>query len=198
MRKVLSFGFIQINLVNRSLIRTIATRKVLSFGFIQINLVNRSLIRTFAVKQTLSEMGVYKNVRLQPTAQDMRIHSIEDERGILCFVDNSELPFNVERVFWISHVPEGQTRGGHAHKVCAEILFPAAGEFDVYVDDGTSSVVCHLSNPNEGLYIGPDVWCRVENFSKDAVCVVLASHRYMREGYLNTYEEFKEYMKNRF
>ena len=45
--KVLALGKTQINLVFRSLIRTLATPKVLSLGKTQINLVFRSLIRTF-------------------------------------------------------------------------------------------------------------------------------------------------------
>lgn len=143
-------------------------------------------------------MGVYKNFKLPAIAQSVTIHKIDDERGVLCFADNSELPFPIERVFWITNVPNGKIRGGHAHKVCAEILFPISGEFDVFVDDGKTSVVCHLCNPNEGLYIGPDVWCKVENFSSGAVCGVFASHPYLKEGYMNTYEEFKSYIETKF
>ena len=143
-------------------------------------------------------MGLYKNSNLPSVANTVKVHSITDERGVLCFSDNNELPFPVQRVFWISGVPENEIRGGHAHKVCAEILFPIAGEFDVYVDDGKSSVWCHLNNRDEGLYIGPNVWCSVENFSPDAVCMVLASHLYQKEGYINDYEEFKQYVQDAF
>lgn len=139
-------------------------------------------------------MGIFKNINLPSVAKTMNIHSVVDERGVLCFAENTDLPFPVERVFWISSVPEGVIRGGHAHKVCAEILFPVVGEFDVYVDDGKSSVICHLDQPTEGLYIGPNVWCRVENFTPGSVCMVLASHVYLKDGYINDYEEFKQYV----
>lgn len=140
-------------------------------------------------------MGVYKDANLPSVAKSVKINSISDERGLLCFSDNTELPFPVQRVFWISDVPQDQIRGGHAHRVCAEILFPLSGEFDVRVDDGNSSAVFHLSNPDEGLYIGPNVWCSVENFSSGAVCMVLASHLYQKEGYINDYNEFKKYIE---
>lgn len=139
-------------------------------------------------------MGIFKNNSLPSVAKTITIHFVSDERGLLNFTDNTELPFPVERVFWITAVPNGAIRGGHAHKVCAEILFPINGEFDVYVDDGKSSVICHLDQSSEGLYIGPNVWCRVENFSEGAVCLVLASHPYLKDGYINDYDEFKEYI----
>ena len=61
-----------------------------------------------------------------------------DARGSLCFAENTQLPFSIERVFWIYGVPEGKTRGGHAHTTCAEIVFPVCGSFDMWVDDGKS------------------------------------------------------------
>lgn len=139
-------------------------------------------------------MGIFKNNNLPSVAKIVPVHCITDDRGQLCFTDNSELPFPVERVFWISSVPEDSYRGGHAHKVCAEILFSLSGEFDVYVDDGRTSVCCHMDNPTEGLYIGPNVWCRVENFSPGSVCMVVASHPYLKDSYINDYDEFKQYI----
>ncbi|MCQ2095618.1 MAG: FdtA/QdtA family cupin domain-containing protein [Bacteroidaceae bacterium] len=143
-------------------------------------------------------MGIVKNNYLPSIVKNIPVHCVSDERGLLCFTDNTELPFPVERVFWISEVPENCYRGGHAHKVCAEILFPLSGEFDVYVDDGKSSVCCHLDKSSDGLYIGPNVWCRVDNFSSDAVCMVLASHQYLKDGYINDYEEFRRYIEEWF
>jgi len=94
-------------------------------------------------------------------------------------------------VFWISNIPKGESRGCHAHRICAEIVFPAQGSFDMFVSDSEGERTYKMADPSIGIYIGPNVWCELKNFSQDAVCVVLASHRYMTEGYVNDYEEFK-------
>lgn len=114
-----------------------------------------------------------------------------DERGSLCFAESTQLPFPIERVFWIYDVPDGKTRGGHAHATCAEIVFPVSGSFDIWVDDGTNEQTYHLSSPQEGILIPPCVWCELRNFSPNTICVVLASEAYNSEGYINEYTSFK-------
>ena len=60
-----------------------------------------------------------------------------DERGSLCFMEvAAHLPFEIRRVFWISDVPTGKTRGGHAHWTCHEAIFSVSGSFEIEVDDG--------------------------------------------------------------
>lgn len=115
-----------------------------------------------------------------------------DERGVLCFAENKHLPFIPKRVFWIYGVGMDKTRGGHAHNTCAEIIFPVKGSFDIFVDDNDNSETFTMNNPNKGIFIAPSVWCNLSNFSPDAVCLVLASHEYNAEGYINNYKEFKQ------
>jgi len=44
------------------------------------------------------------------------IPEVTDGRGQLAFVETGTCcPFRIKRVFWISDVPAGQHRGGHAH-----------------------------------------------------------------------------------
>lgn len=129
--------------------------------------------------------AIPKGVRL------INIRKADDARGSLCFAENSELPFNTERVFWIYGVGEGKTRGGHAHTSCAEIVFPVAGSFDMWTDDGNVQQTYHMNKPNEGIYIGPGTWCELRNFAPGTVCVVLASEPYKADGYINDYKEFK-------
>jgi len=136
-------------------------------------------------------MEVDSKYSLPECAKLIKVGTAIDHRGQLCFTQNEELPFKIERVFWISNIPEGESRGKHAHKVCAEIVFPAQGSFDMFVSDSEGERTYKMCDPNVGIYIGPNVWCELKNFSKDAVCVVLASHKYLVEGYVNNYEEFK-------
>lgn len=136
-------------------------------------------------------MEVDSKYGLPECAKLIKVGTSIDHRGQLCFTENEELPFKIERVFWISNIPEGESRGKHAHKVCAEIVFPAQGSFDMFVSDREGERTYKMCDPNVGIYIGPNVWCELKNFSKDAVCVVLASHKYLVDGYVNDYEEFK-------
>lgn len=135
-------------------------------------------------------MSESKALQLPQCASMLTIKGIRDERGQLCFTGNDELPFDVKRVFWIAHVPEGQTRGKHAHRECAEIIFPVQGGFDIFVSDDEGERTISMSNPCEGIYIGPNVWCELRNFRPNTVCVVLASHPYLADGYINDYNEF--------
>ncbi len=115
-----------------------------------------------------------------------------DERGSLtCLETSKDMPFEVKRVFWIYGIPEGKSRGEHAHHTCAELLFPVCGSFKVSLsDDGKHFTEYVLDTPNRGLLIPPMVWCRLYDFSADSVCLCLASEDYNREGYINTKDEF--------
>ena len=55
---------------------------------------------------------------LQPETLTIDFDSFSDARGVLTVEQNSAhspLPFRVDRVFWITDVPQGATRGNHAH-----------------------------------------------------------------------------------
>ena len=122
---------------------------------------------------------------------DLPVHS--DERGCLSLAEaRREIPFAVERVFWIYDVPQGAERGAHSHCECAEVVVPVCGAFDMTVDDGTERTTVHLDSPCQGILIPPGLWCQLSGFAPDTVCVVMASHPYSAEGYTHDYAEYKE------
>ena len=75
------------------------------------------------------------------TSQEMRganeapriyFNKIADERGNLFVAEVAkQLPFVIQRVFFINHVPANATRGGHAHLQCSEVVVPICGSFVV-------------------------------------------------------------------
>lgn len=115
-----------------------------------------------------------------------------DKRGSLSFAEWKHLPFCPKRVFWIYNVQPGMTRGGHAHRSCAEVVFAVAGAFDMFVNNGKEQNTVHISHPEEGIYIGPNVWCELRNFAPGTVCVCVASDDYDGKGYINSYDEFNK------
>lgn len=137
------------------------------------------------------------DIRLPEEVKFIKSKRIDDCRGSLYVTDSSELPFDVKRVFWITNIPKNQTRGGHAHRICAEIIFPIKGTLDITTDDGTTKNKYTLDDPNTGIYIGPMVWCELNNFSEDCVCLVLASHPYIADGYIQDYKSFKAEVCNK-
>ena len=118
-----------------------------------------------------------------------------DKRGSLSFAEaGGAIPFDIERVFWIYDVPQGEERGAHSHNECAEVVIPVQGEFDMTVDDGTTKRTIHMDSPHTGILIPPGIWCRLSDFASGTICVVLASHAYNAAGYTHDYKEYQEQM----
>jgi len=122
---------------------------------------------------------------------------IRNRAGNITPVHNSEnVPFDIERVFYIYDIPSGETRGGHAHKYCHQFLVAASGSFDVELDDGVNKRIVSLNRPMVGLYLPPGIWGVEKNFSSGAVCLVLTSHKYEKDDYIRKYSDFKKYHPN--
>lgn len=114
-----------------------------------------------------------------------------DPAGNLTALNNGmDIPFDVKRVFYIYDIPAGTTRGAHAHRQTYQFIVAASSSFDLTLDDGHETRVVRLDRPFYGLLVVPGVWCRLENFSSAAVCMVLASDNYKPEDYICDYDEF--------
>ena len=51
------------------------------------------------------------------TCKIIDLPKIADPRGNLTFVESdSQIPFDIQRVYYLYDVPGGSERGGHAHK----------------------------------------------------------------------------------
>ncbi|MGW9629792.1 sugar 3,4-ketoisomerase [Agromyces sp. NPDC055520] len=121
----------------------------------------------------------------------VELPEIVDERGVLVVAEHSaQIPFPVQRVFFVSGVPEGEPRGIHAHRECHQFLVCARGSVRAMVDDGIRREVLLLDRGSVGLYMPPLTWGTQYDYSDDAVLVVLASHPYDAADYIHGYDEF--------
>jgi dTDP-4-dehydrorhamnose 3,5-epimerase-like enzyme len=122
--------------------------------------------------------------------QIISVPIFSDARGSLGVVEGAALPFQPKRFYYIYGVPEPSARGQHAHKSEEELIFALSGSFKVRVDDGASTMDFSPDRPDRALYVPALVWHELYDFSKGAVCAVLASQHYLDDYYYQVYGEF--------
>jgi dTDP-4-dehydrorhamnose 3,5-epimerase-like enzyme len=121
-----------------------------------------------------------------------------DKRGSLTIVERGlEIPFDIQRVYWIHNVPQGEERGRHSNTEMYEYVVAVNGSVDITLEDTNGRREYHLDSKEKGLLIPPDTWDELRNFSPDAVLLVMASHSYNPDTYINSYEEFLNYIKSK-
>lgn len=121
----------------------------------------------------------------------IQLPRIPDERGSLSFIEGRRhLPFDIRRAYWIYEVPGGNSRGGHAHRTFDECLVALSGSFDVRLHDGTREWTVSLNRSYYGVLVPRMTWRRLENFSTNAVCLVLASAAWVEADYIRDQGEF--------
>lgn len=129
---------------------------------------------------------------LQPKI--IELPKFTDPRGNLSFLENNnQIPFKVERSYWIYDVPGGEIRGGHAFKENEEFIIALSGAFDVILDNGIEKHRFQLNRSYYGLYVPKGLWREMENFSTNSVAFVLSSIQYDENDYIRDYEEFKSW-----
>ena len=116
-----------------------------------------------------------------------------DARGNLSVIEElKDIPFKIERTYWIYDVPGGEHRGGHAYKENCEFIVALSGSFDVILDNGKEKQTFHLNRSYYGLYVPKLFWREMENFSTNSLALVLASTRYDVNDYIRDYKEFSK------
>lgn len=121
----------------------------------------------------------------------IELPKIADPRGNLTFIEgNSQIPFDIKRVYYLYDVPGGGERGGHAHKELSQLIIAMSGSFDVILDDGENKKRVHLNRSYQGLYVCPMIWRELDNFSSGSVCLVLASNLYSEDDYFRDKHDF--------
>lgn len=126
----------------------------------------------------------------------IELPKITDPRGNLTVAEGLQhIPFDTKRAYWVYDVPGGESRGGHAHWQCRELLVAVSGAFHVTLDNGKEKETFLLNHPWQGLLIETGIWRTLEDFSSGAVCLVLASEAFEEEDYIYDYDEFLKYIR---
>ena len=125
----------------------------------------------------------------------LNFKDLGDERGKLVVVEGSQdIPFKIERVFYIYGSDSEVVRGQHANRESEFVLINVGGTSKVRIDNGHSEAIIELNKPMMGLYIPTMVWKDMYDFSEDSILLVLASTHYTGKEYIRDYEEYKKEM----
>lgn len=127
----------------------------------------------------------------------IKIKQFKDESGILAVAETKkEIPFEIKRIFSISHVPFSEVRGNHASKSSEFIYICLSGTVKVYLTDGKTEAIFCLDSSAQGLYLPEKIWMKFYDFSEDAVLLVLASEHYSKEDYCESFHSFIKEREN--
>ncbi len=115
-----------------------------------------------------------------------------DEIGHISVAElEKTIPFPIKRVFWTYGTPETVERGNHAHRNNREVIIAAVGEITLVAEsrDGEKETFV-LNNPNQGLYIPPNVWITM-SYHPGTLQLVINSNEFNEDEYIFSYDDFK-------
>lgn len=101
-----------------------------------------------------------------------------------------DIPFDIKRVYYIYDVQSDVVRGFHSHRKLHQVLIALGGSIKIRLKTPNEEVVYKLDNPSEGLYIGPNIWREMFDFSVGSTLLVLASQPYDESDYIRNYDNF--------
>lgn len=115
-----------------------------------------------------------------------------DSRGHLVIIENSkEIPFDMQRIFYIYGSDRDVVRGSHANKNSQFVLINVSGTSKVKVEylDGTVEIFS-LAKPYTGVFLPRMVWKEMYDFSLDSVLLCIADTKYDEKEYIRDKKEW--------
>lgn len=128
----------------------------------------------------------------------IQLPKVLDKRGNLSIIEElKNIPFTIERTYWIYDVPGGESRGGHAYRENEEFIVALSGSFDVILDDGNEQKTFSLNRSYYGLYVPKGLWREINNFSTNSLALILSSTVYEEKDYIRDYNDFLKMKRRR-
>ena len=129
--------------------------------------------------------------------KEIQVTNFLDSRGNLDVAEFQNIgEFETKRIYYISSVPENDVRGAHAHKNLDQVFFAVAGNLIMTVTDGTITETVELKAHKAGYFLPAGYWRDLNEFTNDAICLVLASEHYDESDYIRSFEEYLEWKKS--
>lgn len=125
----------------------------------------------------------------------IKLNSVLDKRGRLTSLEgDSDIPFSINRVFYMHDIIDGSERGGHTHIETDQFAIAIHGSVNLVLSNGKKSVEVELNDPTWGIFMPKLTWVRLYNFKNDAVCIVLANTHYDINKSIRTWSEYLSYL----
>lgn len=118
-------------------------------------------------------------------------HNLSENGEMVSAHGFKEIPFEVQRVYYLYDVKADRKSGHHANIHNQQVMVAVQGNFEVRLQDGQEEKTFLLDNTHEGLLVREGIWREVGNFSPDAICLVLCSEKFEEGDYLKDWEAFK-------
>ena len=120
----------------------------------------------------------------------IEVPKFASDSGCITVFDRADIiPFDIARVF-VVRADEGQKRGSHAHRQCAQFLTCLNGACDVVCDDGEGRVSFRLEDPSVALLIPPSIWAEQTYLENNTSLIVLCDQSYDEADYIRDYDDF--------
>lgn len=118
-------------------------------------------------------------------SQLIELSTFGDDKGKLTVFEKI-LPGDIKRAFYIYGVSAEVQRAKHGHKKTWNALIPVAGSCRVIVTSKDDEQTFYLNSPTQCLIIQPGGWHIMDEFSSDAILLVLSNEYYDKEDYVYT------------
>src|SRR5689334_15926201 len=105
-----------------------------------------------------------------------------DKRGNLTVIEKT-IPLDINRIYYIYRVDKS-VRGGHRHKKTIQAAICIQGSCHINNNSGKEKAEFQLDKPNKCLILEPEDWHTMDNFSPDAILMVLASEYFDQNDYI--------------
>ena len=116
------------------------------------------------------------------------LKTFTDKRGNLTVIEKT-IPFDIKRIFYIYGVDQS-LRGGHRHKTTIQAAICLKGRCRIYNNDGQGENYFILDQPSQCLILQTRDWHTMDEFSPDAILMVLASEYFDQQDYI--FEPYKK------
>jgi dTDP-4-dehydrorhamnose 3,5-epimerase-like enzyme len=126
------------------------------------------------------------------------LHSVADkQRGTLCVAEcPSNIPFKIERIFYIYDMPLHTVRAQHAHRTQGQFLICLNGKVELQTIRKDQETSFTLERPDIGIYLPHMTWVTLKVIAADTVCMIATSGLYDEEDYIRNFPAFQSMMRD--
>lgn len=114
---------------------------------------------------------------------------------LIPFTFDNKFPIKNRRIFFIIG-KINKIRANHAHKKCAQYLYPITGAFMLnIIDKHGEKNICLHSKESFGYLIKPKTWLKVKCLKNNSILMVVCNLKYDPKDYIKNFDQFKNFIQ---